>query len=128
MYGKDTRAQVFKETDGPDDKVIVEIYMPNRVIEHYIRSYRVGFNDLISSVGGSLGLFLGFSLLSTLLSTYTYVAKKLDTFHKFKDEREDRKAKRKCKRFFWAWEYRAWYRNLKSEKSEDLISNKNQLA
>ena len=92
MYGKDTRAQVFKETDGPDDKVIVEIYMPNRVIEHYIRSYRVGINDLISSVGGSLGLFLGFSLLSTLLSTYTYVAKKLDAFHKLKDERVNRKA------------------------------------
>ena len=36
------------------DKVLVET-----------KSYLVSFNDLVSSIGGGLGLFLGFSMLST---------------------------------------------------------------
>ena len=33
---------------------------------YYTISYLVGFIDLVSAVGGALGLFTGFSLLATL--------------------------------------------------------------
>ena len=36
----------------------------------------VEFNDFVSSVGGALGLFLGFSLIDTIFYVFDYICKK----------------------------------------------------
>ena len=46
----------------------VIFYFPKTTATYVTASYKVSFNSLVSDVGGGIGLFLGFSLLSTLTS------------------------------------------------------------
>ena len=50
------------------------IYFPYNVIEKRFRVAHVDFNTFISAIGGSLGLFLGFSLVSALFELYNYLS------------------------------------------------------
>ena len=42
------------------------LYYHKETAVYHTTAYRVDFNDLVNAVGGGLGLFLGFSLLTTL--------------------------------------------------------------
>ena len=53
-------------------------YIKKHTAKYHIKAYKVGPNDLVSSVGGGLGLFLGFSLLSTLKGTGAYLSRILN--------------------------------------------------
>lgn len=55
-------------------------------INRFITIYKVNFNTFISSVGGSLGLFLGFSIRSTLFGLYGKIENQLTNLQrKFKN-------------------------------------------
>jgi len=43
------------------------------VTEEHVQSYVYDFNSFISSAGGNLGLFVGFSCLSTMLGIISFV-------------------------------------------------------
>ena len=43
------------------------------LINAYARVHHVDFNQFVSSVGGGLGLFLGFSLLNAFIETYAII-------------------------------------------------------
>ena len=52
--------------------IFIRPVMGSREVTYYTKSYLVSFNDLVSSVGGGLGLFVGFSILSTLTAFLDY--------------------------------------------------------
>lgn len=57
------------------------LYFNKKTAYFHTRTYRVGTNDLISAVGGGLGLFMGFSLLATLMSAKNIVRNILEKQH-----------------------------------------------
>ena len=63
MYGK----------DGQTNKFAVAFALGSTDIEVREDVFLVNFNGLISSVGGSLGLFLGFSFYQFLLSVMYFI-------------------------------------------------------
>ena len=73
-WGPDFNRQFFPtDIDGEQH---VSLIFGRSVITHETQSYRVGLNDMISAAGGGLGLFMGFSLLSTLTYAFTFIDKK----------------------------------------------------
>jgi hypothetical protein len=61
----------------PDGLVRVFIYFESPITEIKSETFLVDFGILISSVGGSLGLFLGFSCFTTLAMVSDFALKKL---------------------------------------------------
>ena len=51
----------------------LHVFYPSIVVEAYTRRYHIDFNDFVSAVGGSLGLFLGFSFLGVFFEMYNII-------------------------------------------------------
>ena len=62
------------------DRQDVSLEIDSSLMTHHTTSYVVTANNLVSAVGGGLGLFMGFSILSTLSFTYNYLDKKVKLF------------------------------------------------
>ena len=83
------RAQTAKfsitqlEAAGDPDKVTLLLYYPRNIVKHSQEYYLYDLNSMISSVGGSLGLFLGFAIYNVL----DCAVKKLASFF-FKAQKE----------------------------------------
>jgi hypothetical protein len=56
----------------------VYMYYLEKTVRLKSKTKLVTFNGFVSSFGGSLGLFLGFSCLSTLFDLVDYIKKKLE--------------------------------------------------
>jgi len=61
----------------PDEFVKVFIFFGSPITEIKSETFLVDFGVLISSVGGNLGLFLGFSFYATLAMLVDLIFKKL---------------------------------------------------
>ena len=55
---------------------VVELYFTTKSAIVTTTSLKVNINGFVSAVGGGLGLFLGFSLLSTLTTMQNFIMKK----------------------------------------------------
>ena len=67
----------------PDDNcipgkpcMVLRPSLDGKTVTHHTVTYKVHLNDLVSSVGGGLGLFLGFSILATLTGILGYCFKR----------------------------------------------------
>ena len=59
------------------EPIWISLHVDKTTAKIHTKALRVGLNDLVSAVGGGLGLFMGFSLLSTLKATGTYFNRKI---------------------------------------------------
>ena len=66
-----------------EGEIHVMVGLSTTLAKYTIREYKVEFNGLVSAVGGSLGLFLGFSVLTTLQSAYSCVGRKMNVHYWF---------------------------------------------
>ena len=64
-----------------EGEIHVMVGLSTTLAKYTIREYKVEFNGLVSAVGGSLGLFLGFSVLTTLQSAYSCVGRKMNVYY-----------------------------------------------
>jgi hypothetical protein len=62
--------------DIPDGYVRVDLFYESGLTEIKSESFLVDFGVLVSSVGGNLGLFLGFSCYTTFAMILDYLFKK----------------------------------------------------
>ena len=81
-YGEGAIKQALKtgkwsEFFTNDDTQHTCVYLHKKTATYHITTYRVDFNDLVNAVGGGLGLFLGFSLLTTLTKAKEFLSKML---------------------------------------------------
>lgn len=60
------RAQCYKEKK-------IWMFAVKNEISHHRTAYKISINNFISAVGGSLGLFLGFSILSTTFEVLNWL-------------------------------------------------------
>lgn len=63
--------------DVPDGFVRVDVFYETAVTEIKSESFLVDFGVLVSSVGGNLGLFLGFSCYTTLAKILDFIFEKI---------------------------------------------------
>jgi len=63
--------------DYKNDYVILYVYYETLDTEIQSETWMVDFISLLSNIGGNLGLFLGFSCLSTLLSVLECAKEKI---------------------------------------------------
>lgn len=61
-------AALFTQLDADDGITQIFIRFRGKPINVIRKVYRIDINTFVSSVGGSMGLFLGFSIYSTLLT------------------------------------------------------------
>ena len=75
-FAKDQNVQGFPKEQRPEgNETIIELNVKKKSIVT-TTSLKVGFNDFVSAVGGGLGLFLGFSLLSALSTVQNFIIRK----------------------------------------------------
>ena len=79
-YGKGLYMQSFQHEEmDPEliEPIWISLHIDKTTAKIHTKALRVGLNDLVSAVGGGLGLFMGFSLFSTLKTTGTYFNRKI---------------------------------------------------
>jgi len=62
--------------DRPNDTVQANIFFETPITEIKSEAFLVDFGNLLSSIGGSLGLFLGFSCYTSVKAMLEFIFKK----------------------------------------------------
>ena len=62
------------------DRHDVSFEIDSDMMTYHTTSYVVTLNNLVSAVGGGLGLFMGFSILSALSFTYDFLGNRSKFF------------------------------------------------
>jgi len=63
-------------SDIPAGYVQAYIYFESDITEIKSEAFLVDFGNLVSSIGGSLGLFLGFSCYTSIIAVLEFIFKK----------------------------------------------------
>ena len=69
--------QQFEFRADASRTIVAFDFASTRTVEIISESILYDFNSIVSAVGGALGLFLGFSFLSCIMSGAVWAAKKL---------------------------------------------------
>jgi hypothetical protein len=65
------------DTGHLTDMLELFLAFPRNIIQHKKEYFLYSFNQMVSSVGGSLGLFLGFAIYSEIQVVVCYVFRKI---------------------------------------------------